>query len=70
MQVRNSYYWFKEALTPDQCQRIIDMGVAELDRIKKQGGRTAATTFGDNDKESMLKKGLDVKPQAEKTIRN
>ena len=67
MQVRNSYYWFKEALTPDQCQRIIDMGVAELDRIRQQGGRTAATTFGDNDKESMLQKNKNVKPQADKT---
>jgi len=68
MQVQNSYYWFKEALTPDQCQKIIDLGVSEIERIKKAGGRTAATTFGDNDKESMKSKGLNVRPQADKTL--
>jgi len=68
MQVQNSYYWFKEALTPDQCQKIIDLGVSEIERIKKAGGRTAATTFGDNDKESMKSKGLNVRPQDDKTL--
>ena len=67
MQVRNSYYWFKEALTPDQCQRIIDMGVAELDKIKKAGGQTEATTFGDNAKHNFEKKGIQAKPLADKT---
>jgi len=68
MQVQNSYFWFKEALTPDQCQKIIDLGVSEIERIKKAGGKTAATTFGNNDKESMKAKGLDVRPQADKTL--
>jgi len=68
MQVQNSYYWFQSALTSDQCQKIIDLGVSEIERIKKEGGQTAATTFGNNDKESMLKKGLTVKPQDDKTI--
>jgi len=68
MQVQNSYFWFKEALTPDQCQKIIDLGVSEIERIKKAGGRTAATTFGDNDKESMKSKGLNVRPQDDKTL--
>jgi PKHD-type hydroxylase len=68
MQVQNLYYWFKEALTPDQCQKIIDLGVSEIERVKKTGGRTAATTFGDNDKESMKAKGLNVRPQDDKTL--
>jgi len=68
MQVQNSYYWFKSALTPEQCQKIIDLGVSEIERVKKAGGRTDATTFGNNDKLSMKEKGLDVKPQADKTI--
>ena len=68
MQVQNSYFWFDSALTSDQCQKIIDLGVSKIERIKKSGGRTDATTFGDNDKASMLKKGLNVKPQSDKTI--
>jgi PKHD-type hydroxylase len=68
MQVKNSYYWFKEALTPDQCQKIIDLGVSEIERVRKAGGRTAASTYGDNDKESMIKKGLKPKPQIDKTL--
>jgi len=68
MQVRNSYFWFKEALTPDQCQRIIDMGTARLDEIKKRGGTTEATTFGDNHKQKFEREGKNVLPQADKTI--
>ena len=26
MQVQNTYFWFKSALTPEQCQKIIDLG--------------------------------------------
>ena len=31
MQVQNTYFWFKEALTPEQCQKIIDLGINEID---------------------------------------
>ena len=55
MQVENSYFWFKEALTPDQCQKIIDLGVSEIERIKKAGGSAEATTFGDNHKQGLEK---------------
>ena len=30
MQVENSYYYFKSALTPEQCQKIIDLGEIHL----------------------------------------
>ena len=40
MQVQNSYYYFKEALSPENCKKIIDEGIKELDRIKKAGGST------------------------------
>ena len=63
MQVRNSYYWFKSVLTPDQCQTIIDMGKKKLDDIKKSGGTTEATTFGNNHKQAMK----NARPQSEKT---
>ena len=64
MQVQNSYYWFESALTPDQCQKIIDLGVSEIERIKKAGGTAEATTFGDNHKQAMK----DAIPQSDKTI--
>ena len=68
MQVQNSYYYFKEALSPENCKKIIDEGIKELDRIKKAGGSTEATTFGDNQKGNMLKISPNVKPQKDKTI--
>ena len=55
MQVKNSYYYFKEALTPDQCQKIIDMGDKRISENKKAGRSTEATTFGNNHKQAMLK---------------
>ena len=64
MQVQNSYYWFKSALTPEQCKKIVNMGKKQLDDIKKKGGTTEATTFGNNHKQAMK----DAIPQSDKTI--
>jgi len=64
MQVQNSYYWFKSALTPEQCQKIVSMGKKQLDDIKKRGGTTEATTFGNNHKQAMK----DAIPQSDKTV--
>jgi len=68
MQIQNTYFWFKEALTPEQCQKIIDLGVSEIDRIKKAGGSTEAETYGDNHKQAFEKTGKEVIPQQDKTI--
>ena len=68
MQVKNSYYYFKEALTPDQCQNIIDMGKKELKKIKDRGESTEATTFGRNHKQAFEKEGKQVLPQEDKTL--
>ena len=68
MQVKNSYYWFKSALSPEQCQRIIDRGKSEIQRIKNQGGSTTATTFGDNHKQGLEKLGKSAIPQGDKTL--
>lgn len=64
MQVQNSYFWFDKALTPEQCQKIIDMGKKTLDNIKKSGGSTEGTTFGNNHKQAMK----NAVPQLDKTI--
>ena len=65
MQVQNTYYWFDSALKPDVCEKIIDMGKREIERIKKEGGTAEATTFGDNHKQGMKS---DATPQVDKTI--
>ncbi len=68
MQVQNSYFYFKSALTPDNCQKIIDRGMSEIERIKKSGGSAEATTFGNNHKQAFEKDGKEVIPQQDKTI--
>ena len=35
MQIQNTYYYFKSALTPEECQRIIDAGVSAIDEHNK-----------------------------------
>ena len=68
MQVRNSYYWFEKALSPENCQKIIDMGEKQLQEVKKSGGSTEATTFGDNHKQAFEKEGREVIPQKDETV--
>lgn len=68
MQIKNSYFYFKSALTPDQCKNIIRVGEEKIEEIKKSGGSAAATTFGDNHKQAMEEKGKEVIPQGDKTI--
>tara|TARA_Y100000114_G_C11733902_1_gene315099 strand:+ start:174 stop:944 length:771 start_codon:yes stop_codon:yes gene_type:complete len=64
MQIQNTYYYFKSALTPEECQRIIDAGVSAIDEHKAKGGTAEATTVGDNHKQAMK----DAKPQEDKDI--
>jgi PKHD-type hydroxylase len=68
MQVRNSYYYFKEAISPENCQKIIDMGEKQIQEIKKSGGSTEATTFGDNHKQAFEKEGREAIPQKDETV--
>jgi len=67
MQNHYSYYYFKSALTTNQCQKIIDLGTSIIEKNKKQGKSSAATTFGNNHKEAFDKKGIDAVPLADKT---
>lgn len=68
MQIKNSYFWFKEALTPEECQRIIDQGNKQIESEKAQGRSVNATTFGDNHKQGLEEKGFKGEAQADKTI--
>ncbi len=67
MQVQNTYYWFKSALSPDQCQKIIDMGTEKINNIKNSGGSAEATTYGNNHKQA-FKDVKGVMPQDDKTL--
>ncbi len=68
MEITNSYYWFESALTPEQCQKIIDLGLKGIDDAKKSGQKTEATTRGFNHKQALEELKDNVKPQTDKTI--
>jgi hypothetical protein len=53
MQLKNLYYYFKEAIPPETCQRIIDLGKSKLQEMEEKGESTQGVTFGDRDKQSM-----------------
>lgn len=58
MILENDYFWFKSALTEDQCDHIIMRGEQEMKRALESGGSIDATTFGRNDKAGMLEAGM------------
>jgi PKHD-type hydroxylase len=68
MELTNSYYWFKEALTPEQCQKIIDLGTKQIEDDKKSGISTDATTRGFSHKQGLEKDKGDVISQSDKTV--
>ncbi len=50
MHVDNKYWYFKSALSPDQCRNIIDLGLNAIKESKKNGIDTSGSTFGDTHK--------------------
>lgn len=66
MQLKNSYYYFKSIIPPETCQRIIDYGVAKIEKEKLEGYDTNAYTFGSKEKQAMP----DAKPQGEATAQS
>ena len=53
MMLKNSYYYFKEALPPDVCKRIIALGLKTIEEKQQKGIDTTAYTDGNCDKSSM-----------------
>ena len=68
MELQNSYYWFESVITPEQCKKIIDLGLEKIEEAKKSGRKTEATTRGHSHKQGLEKQNKDVKPQSDKTI--
>jgi PKHD-type hydroxylase len=53
MQLKHSYYHFQHAISPEDCQRIIDLGTGQLERERREGINVEAYTFGDSQKGAM-----------------
>jgi PKHD-type hydroxylase len=62
MELRNTYYYFKSALDPETCAKIIKLGTDKIAANKAAGLSTEAYTFGDTQKSKM---GADAQPQGE-----
>jgi PKHD-type hydroxylase len=50
MQLKNYYYWFRSAISPEVCQKIIDLGTSKFAEMISNGEKTEAHTFGDEQK--------------------
>ena len=48
----NRYFYYKEALTPEQCERIINLGLSKIEEEKKLGNDVSAPTFGNTHKQA------------------
>jgi PKHD-type hydroxylase len=64
MQLQNTYYYFKSALSPEQCKKIVDVGLEKIQFLKNKGESTAGTTAGNTHKQAKT----DSIPQSEKTV--
>jgi PKHD-type hydroxylase len=53
MQLTNYYYYFKSAISPENCQKIIDLGLETISDQIAKGKSVEAYTFGDNQKTAM-----------------
>lgn len=63
MQLKYSYWYFKEVIDPDTCQKIIDLGLNSISEAKQAGVDTRAVTFGNKEKHS----NPNSTPQGEKS---
>lgn len=52
MELKNSYYWFKEAISPENCQKIIDLGLKTIADEEAAGRSCTAVTMGRQEKDS------------------
>ena len=59
MQLQNNYYWFKSALTPKQCTKILEAGMTELTKKSSAYGEEAikAQTADGKEKGGISAKG-------------
>ena len=68
MNLHYQYYWFKEVIPHDMCDKIIQMGNKRIKQIKKNGNDASGTTSGGTEKkkdERISAKELTPKEQLE-----
>lgn len=53
MQLANQYYYFKSIVSPEDCQKIIEVGTNKILEDEKNGINTAAWVHGSLEKQSM-----------------
>ena len=46
MNLHYQYYWFKEVIPHDTCDKIIKMGNEQIELVRKEGGDASGTTRG------------------------
>lgn len=52
MQLKYSYWFFKNAISKENCNRIIETGLSSLEKSKSLGLDTRAITYGHKEKQS------------------
>jgi hypothetical protein len=52
MNLKNHYYWFNAVISPEDCRKIINLGLDQLERNKKQGDDTSGITAGGMEKQA------------------
>ena len=68
MNLHYQYYWFKEVIPHDICDKIIQMGNKRIEQVKKNGNDASGTTSGGSEKkedERISAKELTPKQQLE-----
>jgi len=65
MILKNNYYWFKEALSSDDCNKIIEHGCKRIEEQKSKGISTIAVTSGNTHKGGL---GDHLVPMADQTF--
>lgn len=50
MNLHYQYYWFKEVIPHDICDKIIQMGNKRIEQVKKNGNDASGTTRGSGEK--------------------
>lgn len=64
MTTQNAYYYFQSAISSENCQKIINYGNSEIEKLKVDGIDVSGTTFGDNHKQA----NPNLKPLNDKTM--
>jgi PKHD-type hydroxylase len=63
MQIKYSYWYFKQAISPEDCRRIIELGTRQIQESKEKGINVEGHTHGFNEKGE----NPGAAPQGEKT---